>query len=79
MSWWWPFKREPEPKPEPEPESPKTEDQFVRLAKQRPCLGKDRCKLAQREWAGLPLWQCDACQFETFNEEEAARFISNRS
>jgi hypothetical protein len=66
----WPFKR----KREPEPEAPPVETTFVRLARQRPCLGKGRCKLEQRYWSGLPVWQCDACQFETFVEEEAARF-----
>lgn len=69
---WWPFKRKPEPEPiEPEP----AVAPFVRLAKQRPCLGPPQCKLEQREWSGLPIWQCDACQFETFSEEEATRFI----
>lgn len=70
---WWPFKRRQKPA-EPD-ERPPVKTQFVRLAEQRPCLGRDKCRLAQNYWSGLPVWQCPACQFETFNEEEAKRFV----
>lgn len=71
MTWWWPFKR----KQAPEPESPPVDPQIVKLARQRPCLGGDLCQIATNEWCGLAIWQCPACQFETFHEDEAKRFV----
>jgi len=61
-------------KKKPGPGNPDAGDEIVRLfsnASAR-CPEDESCGLKHGIWGELPIWQCPVCQFQTFDQAEAA-------